>query len=244
MKNYKMVVSYDGSRYKGWQRLGKGELTIQDTLEQTIEIVLKYKVEVQGSGRTDSGVHANGQVVSMKLPFALKEDFLSKVNEILPEDIRLRGVEMADGKFHARYSAKAKTYKYYVDSKERPSVFLRKYVFHYPEKLDVDAMRGAADYLLGTHDFTSFTNDKSEEKDKVRNIYRIQIEEQDGMIVFTYYGDGFLQHMIRILTGTLLEVGKGEKNPEDIIQILEIKERSKAGFMVPAKGLFLDKVEY
>ena len=100
MKNYKMVVSYDGSRYKGWQRLGKGELTIQDTLEQAIEIVLKYKVEVQGSGRTDSGVHANGQVVSMKLPFALKEDFLSKVNEILPEDIRLRGVEMADGKWN------------------------------------------------------------------------------------------------------------------------------------------------
>lgn len=244
MKNYKMIVSYDGSRYKGWQRLGKGELTIQETLEQALEKLLHYKTQIQGSGRTDAGVHANGQVVSMKVPFCLKADFLLKMNEILPEDIRVHNVEAADRNFHARYSAVAKTYKYYVDIKERPSVFTRKYVFHYPEMINVDEMKRAAMHLLGTHDFTSFTNDKNEEKDKIRNIYQIKIEECDGMITFTYYGDGFLQHMIRILTGTLLEVGKGNRRPEEIPQILEAKERARAGIMVPAKGLFLDKVDY
>jgi len=244
MKNYKIIVSYDGSRYNGWQRLGKGELTIQETLERTIGEILDYKVEIHGSGRTDAGVHAKGQVFSMKIPFALKKDFLETINEILPEDILICSIENVNGAFHARYSVSRKTYRYCVDTKERPGVFSRKYVYHYPEKLDLERMRKGAAYLLGQHDFSSFTNDKKGEKDKVRTIYQIYIEEENGIITFSYSGDGFLQHMVRILTGTLLEVGKGEKNPEEIPAILKAKEREKAGIMVPAKGLFLEKVDY
>lgn len=244
MRNYKFVVAYDGSRYKGWQRLGQGELTIQDLLEDRISSVLHYRVEIHGSGRTDAGVHAKGQTANMKLPFLLCKDFLARVNEVLPEDIRILQVQRVDGNFHARYSATGKLYKYHVDTKEKPDVFSRKYVYHFPYKLDVPAMKIAAEYVKGKHDFTSFTDDKTMDKDKVRTIYDIQIKETDGMIRFSYDGDGFLQHMVRILTGTLLEVGQGKIQPEDIKQILEKKERALAGFMVPAKGLFLEEVYY
>lgn len=243
MKNYKITVSYDGSRYKGWQRLGMGELTIQGVLEESIETVLGYKVEVHGSGRTDAGVHARGQVVNMKVPFVLQEDFVSRINEVLPEDIRILKFEPAAGRFHGRFSATGKKYSYYVYTGETPSVFSRKYVFHFPEKVDLMAMRKAAEYLVGTHEFTSFTDDKTE-KDKIRTIYAIEIHEKDGLLEFVYHGNGFLQHMIRILTGTLLEVGKGERKPEDMLQVLSCRERAKAGFMAPAKGLFLDEVDY
>ena len=205
--------------------------------------MLDYPVEVHGSGRTDAGVHARGQVASMKIPFVLKEDFVQKVNEKLPEDIRIQMVERVSGNFHARYSAIKKRYCYYVDTNEKAKVFRRKYTCHFPEKLDRKAMEEAAKQLLGTHDFSSFTDDKSD-KDKVRIIYDIQIKENDGVLAFEYYGDGFLQHMIRILTGTLLEVGCGKKSPKEIPEILKQKERAKAGFMVPGKGLFLENVEY
>ncbi len=243
MKNYKMVLAYDGSRYSGWQRLGRGELTIQGILEQALQELLGEKVEIHGSGRTDAGVHARGQVANFKCTKMLEPTFRETLNQTLPEDIRVLHVEKVSGTFHSRYSAKAKRYKYYVDTKEKADVFRRRYTCQYPEKLDLETMRQAAEYLCGTHDFSSFTDDKSE-KDKVRTIYGIEITEENGIICFSYDGDGFLQHMIRILTGTLLEVGTGKKMPEDITSILEQKERAKAGFMVPAKGLFLEEVEY
>ncbi len=259
MVNYKVLVSYDGTRYKGWQRLGNGELTIQYVLEKAIESVIRYQAEIHGSGRTDAGVHATGQVFHMKVPFHLSDDFLLKVNESLPEDIRCLQMERVPGDFHARYSAAGKKYCYYVDIGEKSNVFRRKYVYHFPYELDLEAMRRAAESLLGTHDFSAFTDDKSTEKDKVRTIDEIQIQllrkpYMDGkgdfrsgkgrIFVFMYRGDGFLQHMVRILTGTLLEVGQGKKNPEEIEKILAKKERAAAGFMVPAKGLFLEKVDY
>ena len=243
MANYKLVLSYDGSRYKGWQKLGKHELTIQEIVETTISKVLNCPVEIHGSGRTDAGVHARGQVADVKIPFLLKESFRDEVNEKLPEDIRILEVIRVSGEFHARYNATAKEYRYYVDTKEKQSVFSRKYACHFPEELDMKAMRAAVAYLMGTHDFTSFTDDKTN-KDKVRTIYDIQILEKNRVLEFIYQGDGFLQHMIRILTGTLLEVGSGKKKPEDMETILESKERAKAGFMAPAKGLFLEKVDY
>ena len=243
MANYKLVLSYDGSRYKGWQKLGKHELTIQEIVETTISKVLNCPVEIHGSGRTDAGVHAREQVANVKIPFLLKESFRDEVNEKLPEDIRILEVIRVSGEFHARYNATAKEYRYYVDTKEKQSVFSRKYACHFPEELDMKAMRATVAYLMGTHDFTSFTDDKTN-KDKVRTIYDIQILEKNGVLEFIYQGDGFLQHMIRILTGTLLEVGSGKKKPEDMETILESKERAKAGFMAPAKGLFLEKVDY
>lgn len=243
MKNYKMILAYDGSRYAGWQRLGKGEMTIQGIVEETLFQVLGKKIEISGSGRTDAGVHARGQVANFKIPFEVEADFREKMNEKLPEDIRILSVEKVSGDFHSRYRAKAKIYKYYVDQNEKANVFTRKYTCQYPKELDLEKMRQAAIRLCGTHDYTSFTDDKSE-KDKVRTIYEIKISEKDGIVCFSYYGEGFLQHMIRIITGTLLEIGTGVKQPADVESILEQKERAKAGFMVPAKGLFLEEVKY
>lgn len=243
MKNYKMIIAYDGARYQGWQKLGKGELTIQGVLEHTLQEILGEKIEVHGSGRTDAGVHARGQVANFKTMKCLGKEFRDRMNQQLPEDLRVLAVEKVPGSFHSRYSAKAKFYQYFVDTNEKANVFARKYTCQYPKAVRVEEMKRAANFLCGTHDFSSFTDDKTE-KDKVRNIYQIDITEENGIICFTYYGDGFLQHMVRILTGTLLEVGIGEKKPEDLPVILKQKERAKAGFMVPAKGLFLDKVEY
>lgn len=243
MANYKLVLSYDGSRYKGWQRLGRNELTVQGIVEDTIGSMIKYQVEIHGSGRTDAGVHARGQVANMKIPFLLKETFRDELNEKLPDDIRVLEVLKVPGEFHARYDATGKEYRYYVDTKDKQSVFDRKYACHYPESLNIESMCEAVSYLIGTQDFTSFTDDKTE-KDKVRTIYDIQITEKKGVLEFIYCGDGFLQHMVRILSGTLLEVGSGKMKPEDIINILEAKERAKSGFMAPAKGLFLEKVDY
>ncbi len=249
MVNYKVVVSYDGTRYKGWQKLGRGELTIQGVIENAIKEVLHYEVEIHGSGRTDAGVHAKGQVFSMKVPFRLAEDFILQVNSKLPEDIKIICMERVSGSFHARYSAVGKKYSYYVDVGDKSDVFRRKYVYHFPNELNVEVIEKAIGYLLGTHDFSSFTNEKSSEKDKVRTIESIQIKMiskrgKERLIFFEYCGDGFLQHMVRILTGTLLEVGQGKKKPEEIKKILEKKERAAAGFMVPASGLFLEEVYY
>lgn len=243
MNNYKIVLAYDGARYSGWQKLGQGELTIQGVLENALQKLLGEKIEIHGSGRTDAGVHARGQVANFKIPFEVRDDFREEMNEKLPEDIRILKVERISGKFHSRYSAKAKHYKYYVGITEKADVFRRKYTCQYPKSLNLNNMRQAAEILCGTHDFSSFTDDKSE-KDKTRTIYKIDISQEKGIICFSYFGDGFLQHMIRILTGTLLEVGTGEKRAEDIVSILQKKERAAAGFMVPAKGLFLEEVEY
>lgn len=244
MKNYKLILAYDGSRYKGWQRLGTGEKTIQDTLETAIQNTVTYPVHIQGSGRTDAGVHARGQVANMKIPFRLKENFQTQLNDLLPEDICVLSVEEVTGEFHARYSAVSKTYSFYVDTKEKADVFQWKYSYHFPWEIDLEKIRCGANYLEGLHDFTAFTDDKDEEKDKVRRIQSVSIKEKNGIIHFRYQGNGFLQHMVRIMTGTLLEIGRGDREPEDIERILKCKERAKAGFLVPAKGLFLDKVEY
>ena len=249
MRNYKLTLAYDGSRYKGWQRLGAGELTIQDTLEDVMSKMVACSVRIQGSGRTDAGVHARGQVANVKVKVQKgrelsAEELQVQLNQKLPEDIRILNVEEVQMDFHARYSAMSKTYSFYVDTKEKPNVFGRKYYYHFPWKLDMENMKIAAGCLEGTHDFSAFTDDKINEKDKVRKIQKISIEEKNGLIHFCYQGNGFLQHMVRIMTGTLLEVGRGDRNPEEIREILDSNERANAGFLVPAKGLFLDKVEY
>ena len=169
MKNYKITLAYDGSRYSGWQRLGKGELTIQGVLEEALREMIGEKVEIHGSGRTDAGVHAGGQVANFKCEKTIEPAFREVLNQKLPEDIRVLRVEKMSGTFHSRYSAKAKQYKYYVDTNEKADVFRRKYTCQYPEKLDLGIMKQAAEYFCGTHDFSSFTDDKSE-KDKVRTI--------------------------------------------------------------------------
>lgn len=244
MRNYKMTIAYDGTKYQGWQRQSNTEFTIQEILEKRIGDCIGYPVKIDGSGRTDGGVHALGQAANVKLSGKVDErNFLEVLNKGLPEDIRVRKVELVKNGFHSRYSAKAKKYEYTVDTREKPCVFTRKYVYHCPQIFDMTMMRQAASMLVGTHDFGGFT-DKKDEKSTVRTIYEIKIREENGKIYFLFYGDGFMYHMVRILTGTLLEVGSGEKSLEDMQRILKTRNRADAGFLVPAMGLCLKEVIY
>ncbi len=244
MRNYKLVISYDGTKYNGWQRLATTEQTIQYQIEKAISQMMQYQVTIDGSGRTDSGVHANGQVANVKLSRRVDEEsFRNELNEKLPQDIYIESVELVKNGFHSRHSAKGKQYKYTIDTREKPEVFHRKYTYHFPEALDVEQMKKTAELFLGTHDFSAFC-DKKDEKSGVRTIYNIQIEEENQSIVIEYYGSGFLNHMVRILTGTLLEVGNGQKSIEEVQKALESGMRADAGYTAPARGLRLEEVYY
>lgn len=244
MRTYKLTIAYDGTCYQGWQRQPDTELTIQGTLERTICALKGYPVEVNGSGRTDGGVHAKAQTASIRLSGKVEEEaFLRELNRMLPEDIRVTAMELVKNGFHARYSAEGKRYEYTVDTREKADVFNRKYCFHFPEDLDVEAMRKAAGCLIGKHDFAAFT-DRNEEQSTVRNIYDIRIEEQDSKVKLIYEGNGFMYHMVRILTGTLLEVGTGKRSLQETKALLDGGERWQAGFLAPACGLTLKEVYY
>ena len=201
-------------------------------------------MHIGGSGRTDSGVHAFAQEASVVLGQRMDtEAVFRKINELLPEDIRVLRIQEMQGQFHARKSACAKCYEYYVDLRDKPDVFTRRYRFHFPKKIDVEAMRRAAKRLEGKHDFASFT-DLKDSNDTVRTIYEIGIEKTGNQLRISYLGNGFLYHMVRILTGTLLEVGAGRIAPEEMGAILMAKDRTWSGFPASAKGLFLKQVYY
>ena len=213
-------------------------------LEWSIGKLVGYRVHVDGSGRTDAGVHARGQVASVRLSKLYDvQELKESLNRYLPEDIRVMKAELVRNSFHARKSARGKKYEYYIDCREKPDVFSRRYCYHYPEKLDIDAMREAAEYLIGVRNYISFTDDK-DCKDPVRRITNIKIVSTGEKVRITYYGTGFLYHMVRILTGTLLEVGTGKREPSMIPVIIAAEDRSSAGFLAPARGLFLRKVYY
>ena len=245
MKNYKITVAYDGTRYKGWQGQNSTDQTIQGKIEAVLARLYGHAVEITGSGRTDAGVHARGQVANFKVEDSYgKEEILSYLNTYLPEDIAVTAIEEVDARFHSRYAAKAKTYRYHIHTGNIPDVFGRKYEYPYEKPLDVAQMRKAAAYLTGTYDFTSFCGNKKMKKSAVRTIYSITITEQGTEIFFDYRGNGFLQNMVRILTGTLIEVGDGRRKPEEIPGILERKNRECAGYTAPVQGLTLMRVEY
>lgn len=244
MRTYKLTIAYDGSRFRGWQRQPDTDLTIQGILEKNISELAGYPVEIQGSGRTDGGVHAAGQTASFSLSGKVDEkEFQEKLNQRLPEDIRILQMELVKNSFHARYSAKGKCYEYTIDTGERASVFTRKYTFHYPKVLNIMGMKAAADHLIGTHDFAGFT-DRVDEHSTARRIYSIQIRQEGNLVKIEYRGSGFMYHMVRILTGTLLEVGTGERRSESLAAILEHGIRAEAGFLVPASGLCMKRVVY
>ncbi len=244
MRNYKMKIAYDGTRYKGWQRLATEPNTIQNIIESTISDYIGYPVAIHGSGRTDAGVHAVGQVANIKLSRRLnEEEFCHKINDTLPEDIRIQSVELVKNTFHSRLCAVGKTYCYVIDTRDKPDVFSRKYTYHFPQTLDIDRMRTAAKFLIGTHDYSAFC-DKKEEKSGVRTIYQIDIRKQNHKLYLEYSGSGFLNHMVRILTGTLIEIGNYQKNIEDIGVIIASGVRANAGFTAPARGLSLKEVYY
>lgn len=245
MRNFKFILQYEGSRYQGWQKQETTDNTIQGKLEKLLSLMCGEKVEVQGSGRTDAGVHALAQVANAHMNTDMTvEEILSYMNQYLPEDIGVISVTEVPERFHSRLNAKGKTYSYQIINGKIPHVFLRRYAHVVEEPLNLGAMKCAAEFLLGTHDFKSFTSTKKGKKSTVRTINKISIEKQEDVIKITYEGDGFLYHMVRILTGTLLEVGLGKRVPEEIPEVLAACDRERAGVLVPAKGLTLVEVRY
>lgn len=244
-QNYKIIVAYDGTRYKGWQVQKSTDDTIQGKLQHVLSTLAGKPVEVIGSGRTDAGVHAVGQVASFHMPkhFSKDEVFIW-LNEHLPADIAVTDISNVSDRFHARYNAVSKTYVYTIHTGIVSDVFRRKYVYDYDKPLDIDRMKKAAAYLLGEHDFKAFCGNKHMKKSTVRTIFSIDIEKTGADIVISYTGDGFLQNMIRIITGTLIEVGDGRKNPDAVMEILASKDRAQAGYTAPACGLRLERVDY
>lgn len=245
MKNYKIVLSYDGTRYNGWQKQGNTENTIQERLERVLFALCGQETEVFGSGRTDAGTHATGQVINFHIDWQeTAAELLDAVNERLPEDIAGLSIAEVSPRFHSRLSAQGKHYAYTIWKSKRPPVFERKYVFRCGEGLDTGAMKAAAQAFIGTHDFRSFCANKRMKKSTVREIYDIVFEETEEKLILHFYGNGFLYQMVRILTGTLIEVGEGKKKAADMAAILSAENREAAGFTAPAKGLCLREVFY
>ena len=244
MRNLRLDICYDGTRYRGFQRQSGTDNTIQGKLERALSRILDEQIEISGSGRTDAGVHAKLQVVSFHCVSTMpSKEILSQLRRYLPEDIGIYSCKDASERFHARLNAKSKTYCYRVWNSEMPCVFDRRYVTVIPEKLDVEKMRQAADYFKGEHDFSAFCANKHMKKSTIRQIYTLEIKQIGEEIRFTVCGNGFLYNMVRILVGTLIEVGQGQRTPESIPGLFGA-ERALAGQLVPAQGLCLMEVTY
>lgn len=245
MPNYSLTLSYEGTRYRGWQKQSNTGNTIQEKLETALSRLLDENVEVAGSGRTDAGVHARRQVCSFRTAKAIDcRETLLKLRQVLPEDIGALALSETPPRFHARLSCVAKTYCYRVRSEETPDVFTRRFVLPFPGELDLDAMRKAAAALCGEHDFSAFCSLRHSKKSNVRRLESIAFSEEDGELRIFFTGDGFLYNMVRILTGTLLEVGLGRRGPEEMAAILASRERAQAGPTAPAAGLTLWDVRF
>ena len=245
MKNYRLTLCYEGTRYKGWQKQGNTGQTLQEKLETLLGRLLEQPVEIAGSGRTDAGVHARRQVCSFRAETDRScEELLGALRAHLPEDIGAIALEEAAPRFHARLSCTGKTYVYRVWNSEAPNVFERRIVCPFPAALDLPAMERAAALLCGTHDFSAFCANRHMKKSAVRNLRRIEFLRMGEELRIQFTGDGFLYHMVRILTGTLLEVGAGQRSPEDMPAVLASLDRGRAGFTAPAQGLTLWDVYY
>lgn len=243
--NYKMIVGYDGTRYDGWQKQGNTDRTIQGKLEEVLSRLTGEPVEIQGAGRTDAGVHAKGQTANVRLRTDYPEEELRRLmNRYLPEDIEVSCVERVPERFHSRLNAVGKTYTYRLATDDRKHVFERKFLYLYGKEPDVEAMKRAAEFFVGTHDFASFCANRRMKKSTVRTITAIEFEETEGILTVSFTGNGFLYHMIRILMGTLLEAGEGKRTPESMREVLEARNRQAAGPLAPASGLTLEKVFY
>ena len=245
MQNYKMTICYDGTRYAGWQKQKNTQNSIQEKVENVLFQMCGRRIEVFASGRTDAGVHAKGQTVSFRAETELAcDEIKAYLNSFLPKDIAVTDVQEADERFHARLSAKEKTYLYRINDSGVSNVFERKYVYDYPLPLDEKAMRKAAGYLLGKHDFKAFSSVKKTKKSTVREVYDIKILRNGGEVDIFITANGFLYNMVRIITGTLIEVGSGQREIESVAHSLQLQERENAGYTVPPEGLTLLEVKY
>ena len=244
MRNLRLDICYDGTRYRGWQRLGDSDNTIQGKLEAALSRILGETVEVSGSGRTDAGAHARGQVVSFRCESTMPcDEILSQLRRYLPEDIGIYSCREVHDRFHARLNAKTKTYCYRIWNSDAPCVFERRCVYCLPDRLDVAKMEAAARCFMGEHDFSAFCANKKMKKSTVRRIDALRIDWVGGELRITVTGNGFLYNMVRILVGTLIEVGRGEREADTIPALFGAK-REEAGYLVPASGLCLMEVTY
>ena len=245
MKNYKIIIQYDGTKYDGWQKQGNTKNTIQGKFEAILSKLVGREIEVHGSGRTDAGTHALGQVANFKISTSLSAcELMKHLNEHLPMDIGVVSCKIVDYRFHSRLNAKEKTYRYRIWNSEKHNVFEKNYLFLTPENLDVEKMKEASKLFIGEHDFKAFCSNKKYKKSTIRHIYDIKIEKFGEEIRLEFVGNGFLYNMVRILVGTLIEIGEGKREISSIKDALEIKERELAGFTAPACGLVLVEVIY
>lgn len=245
MRNFRIVLQYEGTKYQGWQKQVSTDNTIQGKLENVLTKMAGETVEVHGAGRTDAGVHAKGQVAHFKCNTDKSEqEIMEYLNHYLPEDVAVIAIKEAAERFHARLNAIGKIYQYRIINSSIPHIFDRRYASIIEEPLDIEKMKETAKVLIGTHDFQAFTSAKKGKKSTVRTIYAIDIEKVGEEIILTYKGDGFLYHMVRIITGTLIEAGLSKKKKEDVLEALAAKERKNAGFLAEAKGLTLLEVLY
>ncbi|EKN69140.1 tRNA pseudouridine synthase A [Neobacillus bataviensis LMG 21833] len=245
MQRYKCIITYDGSGFSGYQ-VQPNKRTVQSVLEAVLAKMHKGNpIKVLGSGRTDAGVHAKGQVIHFDSPLLIPEErWETALNSMLPEDISVRSVMKVESSFHARFDAVGKEYRYVLHLSAQRDPFQRNYACRYPYPLNLEDMQAASKYFLGSHDFTSFCSAKTEVADKIRTIEAIDFMIEDDHLTLRFVGDGFLYNMVRILVGTLLAVGSGDFLPEDMPVILEKKDRRVAGKTAPANGLYLWEVFY
>ena len=252
MRNLRLDICYDGTRYRGWQRLQGVENTIQGKLEQTLSRILGEEVDVSGSGRTDAGAHAAMQVANFHCQSAMScQEILIALRRYLPEDIGIYSCREVSGRFHARLNCKTKTYRYRIWNSDVPCVFEKRFVYPMSQSLDLQAMELAAAHLLGEHDFSAFCSAGAQVKSKVRTIYEVSLSEEpisnmtEGRIIrIRVRGNGFLYNMVRIIAGTLLDVGMGRRTPQQVWEALQTGERQKAGPTAPPQGLMLVKIEH
>ncbi|SFQ18909.1 tRNA pseudouridine(38-40) synthase TruA [Salibacterium halotolerans] len=245
MQRVKAVICYDGTHFSGWQ-VQPGKRTVQQEMERALTRIHKGEhTPVVSSGRTDSSVHALGQVIHFDTTLAVPEDRWPKaLNQLLAPDVQVMETSFVDSSFHARFDAVEKTYRYRVHLTKERDIFRRHYVYFYPYPVRVEDMKQAAPYLTGTHDFSSFCSSRTDVTDMVRTVHEITVEEDGDELHFTFRGSGFLYNMVRIMAGTLLEVGKGLRRPEDMPAVVEAKNRESAGNTAPGHALYLVEVRY
>lgn len=245
MRRLKCIIAYDGTDFAGYQ-VQPNARTVQGVLEKALMKLHKGEpIRIYASGRTDGKVHAVGQVIHFDSPLKLTcEQWIKALNSLISDDITIKHAEYVDSSFHARYSAKSKEYRYRILRKKEKDPFLRNYTYHFPYPLDLDAMRQAIAYFIGTHDFTSFCSAKTDIEDRIRTIEEFEFFEENEELIFRIKGNGFLYNMVRIIIGTVLEVGVGKRDPGEIPKILAGRKRELAGKTVPGHGLYLWKVEY